>query len=170
MIELVLPSIGVIRKALSYDPDTGVILWVSPTGRRVKAGDVAGSVDARGYRYIRVLGRLVAAHRIAWAMSHGKWPAGQIDHVNRNKGDNRIENLRECSPAENQQNMGLRSDNTSGSQGVSFHRQTGKWRAYITTHGVHMYLGLFRDKGEAIEARVKAKRGAHTFSPEQIDA
>ncbi|WBK39668.1 hypothetical protein [Xanthomonas phage L522] len=109
-----------VDQLLAYDPATGELRWKVARGRHgnaCKAGSVAGSVNSRGYIQVGVHGRLYQAHRLAWLLHHGAWPSQQIDHIDRDRTNNRIDNLRECSNSENQQNVGKRSDNKSGVQG-----------------------------------------------------
>ncbi len=92
-----------LRERLSYCPTTGVLRWkVGPN-----AGKPAGGVKS-GYVRIAISGVNVFAHRAAWAITHGKWPNEVIDHINRNRQDNRLENLRDVSGTENARNKGKR--------------------------------------------------------------
>lgn len=90
------------RDRLSYDPETGSLRWRDGP----KAGRVAGTVGVSGYRRVCINGKQLRAHRIAWFIYHGAMPNDQVDHVNRNRDDNRISNLRDVSNAENQRNRG----------------------------------------------------------------
>ena len=110
--------------------------WNSP------AGSYAGSVNKRGHVNVQVDGVMWAAHQIIFLMFHGYIPK-EIDHVNRDKTDNRIENLRKCSSTENKGNIGLLSNNRSGYRGVSFNTHRKKWRAQIKIKGRQTYLGSF---------------------------
>jgi hypothetical protein len=93
---------------LKYNPDTGVITWAT-TSRHVNAGDVAGYVCPRGYRYISVGGKKQSAHRLAWFLSYGVWPEDQVDHINGDKTDNRLVNLRSATKAQNNRNVPKRA-------------------------------------------------------------
>lgn len=88
-------------------------------------------------------------------MHYGNWPQ-HIDHINGDRLDNRIENLREVDRAENMKNMRMPADNTSGFVGVTRHYE--KWKAQITVNGKHIYLGRFDHKKDAIAARIAANR------------
>jgi HNH endonuclease/AP2 domain len=144
-------SVEYVMQELDYCPDTGLFRW-RKTDRMKRAGHVAGSKNSNGYVSIKMLGKSYKAHRLAWLVSHGSWPDGQIDHINRVRDDNRIGNLRVVSNMENATNRGLNRNSTSGITGVTWHAQCGKWQAAIGRNGVHKYLGIFNTKEEAAEA------------------
>ena len=146
-----------LRSILHYDPDTGIFTRKVSTSNNVKAGDVAGSPSG-GYLQIMVQSRDYKAHRLAWLHFHGVWPKYQIDHINRNKTDNRIANLREVTNKQNQQNRSKSSTNTSGHPGVSWNKQNAKWQAYITHNQKNLHLGYFTDIEEALSARKAAEK------------
>ncbi|WP_082492943.1 HNH endonuclease signature motif containing protein [Acidovorax sp. Leaf160] len=102
---------------------------------------------------------------MAWLYVNGAWPDGQIDHINGNRADNRIANLRVCSNADNGQNRGVNANNRSGSPGVSFHSKAQKWQAHIGIQGVRHALGFFASKEDAAAAYVEAKAQLHQFNP-----
>ena len=154
-----------LREILNYDPDTGVFTWRVPKGRRVKAGAVAGCDNGDEYIRIRIDGRDYRAHRLAWLYVHGCWPSDQLDHINGNRSDNRMSNLREATPAENNQNRAISSKNTSGFPGVHWHRAKCKWQAQINVNGKKRHLGWLSDPAEAHAAYTAAKARLHTFNP-----
>ena len=101
----------------AYDPDTGVITWKVDSGRygRIKAGTVAGSLKSKnGYIEIHLKGKAYKAHRVAWLLHYGSWPSEQVDHINRNRSDNRAANLRACSASDNMFNKNIYKSNSSG--------------------------------------------------------
>lgn len=149
-----------VRELLSYDPMTGDLRWlIGGNGRRV--GKVAGSRHNRGYRSIEIAGNGYLAHRVAWLLVHGSWPEDLIDHINGNRADNRLCNLREVSNSLNCQNQRkARRDNTTGLLGVR--RLGAKWQARIMTDGKSTHLGTFPTPELAADAYVKAKRIHHT--------
>jgi hypothetical protein len=157
--------VALVRKSLNYDSATGIFTWVAADCNRVKSGGIAGSVGEHGYRRIMVGGARYPAHRLAWLYVYGRWPHGQIDHVNRVRDDNRIANLRECTPAENGQNRTIARNNTSGFTGACFNKLERKWIAYIRANGRRTHLGYFRSAQEAHAAHREAKRQLHTFNP-----
>jgi hypothetical protein len=140
-----------VCQLLDYDPDTGVFRWREGNCRR-SAGDVAGNLMHDGrYERIGIGGRSYLSHRLAWFYVYGEWPK-EIDHINRNKRDNRIANLRAVTRKENQLNRGLNKNNTSGVKGVM--AAQGKWMASYCKR----YLGIFDTKDAAIMAREEAEK------------
>ena len=153
-----------LKEVLHYDPETGVFTWLVATGSRIKVGDVAGYVQPGGYRYIGIDKRRHLAHRLEWLYVHGDWPPEQLDHKNRSRSDNWITNLRLAAPAENNQNLSLARNNTSGHQGVCWAKAKGKWTAQIAVNNKNICLGYFTDISEAIAVREAAKAELHHFS------
>lgn len=143
-----------VRSVLDYDPLTGVFTWRG--GRRsTRAGRRAANINGKGYGYITLCGKHSAAHRVAWLYVHGIWPPKSIyvDHINGDKTDNRIANLRLATPSQNAQN---RTRNLEGKKGVSFHRRLGKWQAQITPPTGTIYLGVYSSEDEAHAAYADA--------------
>ncbi len=147
-----------LRSILHYDQETGIFTRKVRTAHRVKAGDVAGCPDGRGYLQIRVCSRKYRAHRLAWLHVYGEWPEDQLDHINRNRSDNRISNLREVTNKQNGQNASKRSDNKSGHPGVYWDKQKSKWRALITHNQKDIHLGYFENLEDAVAARKAAEK------------
>lgn len=148
-----------LRELLSYDEETGEFVWRVRRGGRAYAGTVAGTVMKIGYRHIRIGGKFHYAHRLAWFYVHGRWPTHQIDHVDRDRQNNRISNLREATNAENGRNSIAAPRNTSGFKGVSWHRNCEKWKAQIKYNGRQMHIGLFDSAEAAHDAyAIKAKK------------
>ena len=147
-----------LRSILNYDPETGIFTRKVRTSSRAKVGDVAGSPRGDGYLLIMVCSRKYLAHRLAWLYMYGEWPKDQIDHINRNRSDNRIANLREVTNKQNLQNAGKYSHNTSGHPGVYWHKQGPKWRAQITHNYKDIHLGYFTTLEEALSARKAAEK------------
>jgi hypothetical protein len=135
---------------LSYDPSTGLFTWSESVGRF--GGNTAGWVARDGYVRIQINGRSYLAHRLAWLAVYGCFPGGILDHKNRIRSDNRIENLREASRPQNAQNSKLYANCPSGVKGVRQHT-CGKWHARITINKKQHHLGLFNTKDEAAAAR-----------------
>jgi hypothetical protein len=119
---------------------------------------VAGSVNGEGYLLIKLQRRSYKAHRLAWLYVCGVWPEDQLDHINRNRSDNRISNLREVTNKQNLQNAGKYSHNTSGHSGVSWHKQRSKWVAQIKHNHKVIHLGYFTNIEDAIAARKAAEK------------
>lgn len=154
-------SVDRIKELLSYDTKTGSLTWKSGTGTRW-AGCVAGSIEVDGYRRIIIDGRRFRAHRLVWALLNGAWPESDIDHVNGDRDDNRISNLRLATRSQNCQNLRAPlSNNKHGFLGV---RKNGnRWNAVITINGRFIYLGCFKTPELAHEEYLKAKRHVHEF-------
>lgn len=143
-----------LLESLNYNEKTGIFTCNNPQPRSsIKKGDVCGSTEKTGYIRIVVRGKRYSAHRLAWFYVHGVWPRDTIDHINRNKSDNRITNLRDCPYSVNQRNIGVRSNNSSGETGVYFFKRSSKWRSYIRVDGSSICLGTYKNKSQAISAR-----------------
>lgn len=144
-----------LKGLLSYNPASGEFTWLKSISKRIRVGDLAGysNSNSDSYVFIRIAGTLYRAHRLAWLYEYGKWPDEDIDHIDRNKRNNAIANLREVTDSQNLFNASIRSDNSSGVKGVSFSRRDCAWRAYINVNGKHRSLGNFKTKAEAVSAR-----------------
>lgn len=151
-----------LREILSYDTESGVFVWKVSRGP-LNAGMKAGSVDTRGHLQICIDRRLYQAHRLAWLYVNGKWPNKHIDHINGDKTDNRIANLRDVTHAVNLQNQrrAPSSNKTSGLLGVSWKKANLRWCAQIQVNDKKMHLGLFDTAEAAHAAYVVAKRQLH---------
>ncbi len=145
-------DIDLLKSVLKYNKDSGVFTWV-------KTGINAGYNDR--YQKIGFNGKNYSAHRLAWFYETGVWPAGQVDHVNQNKLDNRFSNLRLATASDNRCNVGLKSNNKSGVKGVSWERGCNKWRAQICLNRQMKYLGLFLSIEEAKKAYADAAVSLH---------
>jgi len=141
-----------ILKYFSYCEQSGKIFWKLRPVTCVRIGDEAGFVEPQGYRVIGFKYKYRKAHRIAWAIHYGAWPDGEIDHIDGDRANNRIENLRCVQRSENMKNKKRRSDNPSGHTGVSWHSGSKKWRVRIASKNGKRHVGLFNSKSEAIEA------------------
>ena len=174
-----LPSPEDIRQLMSYDPETGKLFWKErgaewfTANRRHTADIQAGSwnkkyagkeaftpINSRGYHTGTVLGKMLMAHRIAWAIVHGRWPEHFLDHINRVRTDNRLANLREATNAENLRNSDVPMGE-SGVRGVRFDRRYGRWQARITVHGKQKHLGYYNTPEAAAAAYAEGARRYH---------
>lgn len=146
-----------ISQYLDYLPETGDFIWKVKT-KTNRIGSIAGNTNWRGYTSIWINAMPYSAHRLAWAICNGSWPIGDIDHINENKSDNRIRNLRQANRSQNMFNRGKNKNNTSGFKGVAFCKDTGRWRAQISIYGKSVKIGRFDTKEEASRAYLeKAK-------------
>lgn len=168
-----------LREILSYNPETGILTWkprdpasfscvaternrVATRWNALRAGKPAGHMNSRGYIVVCIEAKTFQHHRIAWALHYGEWPSDQIDHVNHDKTDNRIINLRDVSGYENCRNRSLPENTSSGEIGVHFHKPSQKWHARIYVDGVRQHIGAFDSIAEAASAR-RAASVAHGF-------
>ena len=147
-------------EVLEYDRETGFFYWKENTGLKVVPRALAGrkSLDGHEYSTITIDDTQYRAHRLAWYYVNGEWPNGVIDHINHNKVDNRIENLRDVDPVDNSRNQPLRKDSKSGCLGVYFDKSCGKWFASFTVNGSNKLLGYYEEKDKAILARKKFEK------------
>lgn len=158
------PSLQRVRELLAYDPGTGEFRWKARRSN-VAAGDLAGCLDFRGYRMIRIDGAYQKAHRLAWLVVHGEWPTLEIDHINGARDDNRASNLRLATVSENQQNRAAAQANSkSGHIGVCFVQREQRWVAQLSANGRRVLYRSFKTFEEARDAYLDAKRAHHPFS------
>lgn len=150
-------------KTVDYDAKTGVMRWLSPLTKSIKAGTIAKSINKDGYLQIRIAGKMYVQHRLAWMYVYGSMPDGDIDHINHDRTDNRIDNLRVVTKRVNNKNLSMRSNNTSGVTGVWWGKHVNKWVAEIHPDGKKIHLGVFDCLSDAAEARKVAelKYGFH---------
>ena len=139
-----------LREVLSYDPETGIFKNRISRGRS-RVGAIIGCMYTCGYTMIVLCSERIYAHRLAWFYQHGRWPKNQLDHINGNRSDNRLVNLREATNQENQMNAKIPITNTSGFKGVSWYSKRQKWHAQIQ-FGVNMHIGFFDSKEGARDA------------------
>ena len=143
--------------------NNGVFTRKITTSNRVKVGSVAGTITEHGYRAITLNGKRHYAHRLAWLWRYGEFPGGQIDHINHDRLDNRLNNLRVVTNQENHMNETLSSNSKTGFTGICFASREKKFRAYITVNFKQIHLGFFKQLSDAVLARIKAgeKYGFH---------
>jgi len=145
-----------LKGLFSYDCDTGLFTRKVTMCSTARKGTVPKSINKDGYYQVRIDRKMYVQHRLAWLYVYGKFPDGDIDHVNHTRTDNRIENLRSVSKATNNRNIAKRNNNTSGVNGVWWHKQSKKWCAELKINGVKKYLGLFVNIDDAKKARLDA--------------
>lgn len=156
-------SVEVLHNHFDYDPEIGTLR--SKSDRRTGGiGAILGCQDGHGYLVTSLFRKPLKVHRLVWALAHGSWPKGLIDHINGNKSDNRLSNLRCVNHAQNKQNLSKPANNTSGYLGVSFHKKSGRWAANIKVDGRSHYLGLHDTPQRASDAYQRAKSSLHPFS------
>lgn len=146
-----------LNRLLIYNRHSGKLYWGIRPSRAIRVGYDAGSLHPQGYVMVQLRKKIYAAHRLIWKMVYGKEP-DTIDHINGDKADNRISNLRNVSHTENlQRKRKARSDSTTGLLGVSFRRDCNKYQAKICRNGVTLHLGTFTTPEAAHAAYVAAK-------------
>lgn len=146
-----------LLKKLHYDPNTGVFTWRIKVSSQKLAGSVAGT-NKDGYTAIGVNRKIYQAHRLAWLYAHGKWPDKHIDHINGERNDNKISNLREYDDLQNSRNRGKQWNNTSGYKGVAWHKRDNKWHAQCMINRIQHYVGSFNTAEQAADAYRKFAR------------
>lgn len=150
-----------LLEIVTYDPETGIFTHNLSRGGTF-AGTVAGHASKRdGYVRINIDRNLHLAHRMAWFYVNKVWPEDTLDHINGDRKDNRICNLRVATKGQNNFNKPLTKQNTSGYKGVSLNKQSGKWKAQIQVNGKNRYIGQYNDIREAAEAYIFAALDAH---------
>jgi hypothetical protein len=153
-----------LKELLSYNSDTGNFTYAKRRPR-IQVGAIAGHTHkGHGYVQIKLDDKLYLAHRLAWLYEYGAFPVAQLDHINRNRTDNRLANLRCATNAENCQNRQVQTNSTSGHAGVTWSKIWLKWHARISVNNKRIHLGWFKNKDDAIAARDNAKLTLHKFT------
>lgn len=155
-----------VRELLNYDPDTGIFTRKVRTAQRHQVGDRADFIycggASPGYHRVCIDSERYQAHRVAWLYHYGEWPEKFIDHINGDRADNRIENLRQASAQMNLENLrSPQKNSSSGLLGVHWSKQDGKWRAEIGSNRKKIHLGTFACPEMAHAAYLEAKRILH---------
>lgn len=145
-----------VRHLFNYEG--GILTWKNPTSPRFKPGDVAGTVNCDGYSHVMINRKIYKSHRLIYLYHYGNLP-DYLDHIDGNRSNNKVENLRECTTSQNNCNAGLSNKNTSGAKGVSWHKHNKKWQVQIKLNKKLKHIGYFDDfelaELVAIEARNK---------------
>lgn len=145
-----------LKEIILYDPLTGDFFWKVRRGA-FRAGSKAGHIDNTGYLRIRI-GKLYQAHRLAWLYCYGYWPKKYIDHIDGNKLNNKIENLRDVSHTTNVRNA-------HKAKGYSWMKSRNKYIAYIVINKKQKHLGYFENEKDARRAYLEAKEKYHNWKP-----
>lgn len=150
-----------VHELFSYDKKSGNLIRKKTTSPKAKRGNVAGYINVAGYRKTSIDGFQYYNHRLIWLLLNGVWPNKQIDHINGNKGDNRIENLREVSVSENAQNRSKQSNCSSGEKCIWWKKDRKKYRVRVGVSGKYYHIGYFKNLQDAVLARNKAIKDLH---------
>lgn len=159
-----------VRRLLDYDPETGLFKWrergnpegdpsISRWNGRFAGREAITCINAQGYKTGRMLGRAVRANRLAWAHFYGVWPEHEVDHIDHDKTNDRIANLREVTNAVNSRNMAKSPRNKTGHTGVSICKSTGRYRVKVCNKHFG-YFGSMKEAGEAARS-ARADMGFH---------
>lgn len=164
-----------LRQLLGYDADTGHLTWLPRPAEtfscersakiwhtRFVGKPAFTSLGRNGYRTGSCFGRTYNAHRVIWAIVTGEWPKGEVDHINHDRSDNRWANLRLVDRSQNRRNHSLSPRNTSGYNGVTWHKGARKWQAQLHIGARAIDLGRFNRLEDAVAAR-KAADVEHGF-------
>jgi hypothetical protein len=140
-----------------YKREHGILIWKKITSNRAKVGDQVGNVmiTKSGLKYLQtsVDKNRLQVHRIIWFIERGRWPTHEIDHIDGNGLNNKIENLRDVPGLQNMKNLTKRKDNSSGTTGVYWHKGASKWLVQAQVNGRYIYGGLHSSLEEAINHR-----------------
>ena len=151
-----------VRELLDYDPKTGLLTWTHRVLYRnrksLKGGRLAGCKSTDGYIALGIDRKLYRAHRVIWLWYYGYLPENQIDHINKNRSDNRLSNLREVSCQCNNRNSGNPCHNTSGVKGVTWKSNPKLWASQIQISGKSKHIGYYKNFDDAVCARLAVEQ------------
>ena len=150
------PIPSTVGEVIQYDPISGHLTW-KVDRYSCKVGKIAGGLTPEGYRIIKVGSSQLMAHRIAWFLHYGEQPPTYIDHANGDRDDNRIENIRAVSNAQNQRNSRINANNKTGVKGVHFDKSAGRYKAKFKLNTKQICCGYHDTIEEAAEA-IRSKR------------
>lgn len=154
-----------VKELFDYDEENGWLIRKKDERGRVVNRPCGVKPARNGYGQVNIDGKVYLTHRVVWLWHKGEWPEHEIDHIDQNKMNNRIENLRAATRSENQHNRSTNSNNSSGYPGVSFDKNTNKHKAYININSKQIYLGIFNTAEEAYLEYQLAKIQYHPTSP-----
>lgn len=154
-------TLETLRDLVAYDPETGQFTRLTSRTRTDRVGTVTGTVGSHGYVRITLGDQFYLAHRLAWFYVYGEMPKGKLDHIDRNRQNNKISNLRLASDSQNVWNAPARKNNKSGFKGVTWNKRNKAWTAEIWKNYKKTYLGSFKDIEDARKAYIKASVSMH---------
>ena len=145
-----------LKELVHYDPASGIFTRIKDAGPNAKAGAVVGCKNSKGYLQVVIDGKHYKLHRLAFLYIAGSFPENEVDHINRDRCDNRWSNLRAATKSQNLRNVGPHKTNKSGYKGVCWRKDMSKWTAQIRADGKVRHLGFFDDPKEAHAAYARA--------------
>jgi len=154
-------DLSIFLQVLDYNQETGRFTWKIAPRPCIKAGDQAGTVNSKGYRLIKFQGKHILAHRLAWYFVHGRLPVDQLDHIDCNRDNNSIKNLRECNNAQNAQRSSVGKTNKTGHRGVYLVYKSKSYQARISYNNKRKNLGCYQSFDEAVEVYELARQLVH---------
>lgn len=166
MVDLILENLNKqhspeeIKSAFRYDQNTGKLYWKIDKFK-IKSGKIAGTLHRSGYRQVMYKGVHYQEHRVIWCLVHGEWPDLFIDHIDRNRSNNRLENLRLATRSENSCNTVVKVNSVSGIKGVNWHKASQSWLVRLQINGVRTEIGRFSSIEEAKRAIENARLSTH---------
>lgn len=155
------PNIDALFGTFDVDFDAGTLRWKNTINSRARRGSRAGTLNGAGYRQVALNGTLLLEHRVIWAMLHKKWPTKELDHIDSNRSNNSVSNLRLATRSQNACNGRPHKNNSSGVKGVHWSAARKTWNAQITLHGKGIHIGVFNTLADATIAVRKARRQIH---------
>jgi hypothetical protein len=144
-------QIDQFNECLSLDAETGRIFWKKKIAKKVVVGEEAGTKRKDGYKRVNLFGQPYLVHRVVFSMRYG-YCKDELDHINGDPSDNRLENIRAVTRSQQNMNRGINSNNTSGYKGVYWFKPTSCWQVRIKVEGKYISLGYFKDIEKAAEA------------------
>lgn len=157
-----LPSQERLRELFNYDPTTGSLV------RRSSRQGNLGCISDQGYLRVKIGRQVYSVHRVIWKIATGSEPPSMLDHIDGNRLNNRVSNLRAASHGDNQQNSGRQRNNTSGHKGVSWSRTHKSWQASIMGDGKSVWLGRYKNLEDAVKVVADTRNRLHGEFARQI--
>ncbi len=147
-----------LKSRLHYNSETGIFTYLKQTNNTIKVGDVAGTLKSHGYIAISVNNKIYYAHRLVWLYMYGEFPSNLIDHINGNRSDNSLNNLREANKLQNNRNAKINKNNVSGVKGVYYSKTNKNYVAQITLNYKTYYLGCSKNIKDAEKLAITARK------------
>jgi HNH endonuclease len=148
-------TVEMAKELFYFDPTIKTLRWrVTVSNGKIKAGSIAGRIQD-GYWCVGIgKKRNIKVHRVVWLLYYGCWPSNDIDHINLDKSDNRIENLRDVTMSQNLMNRAKQKNNTSGFKGIHWCSDRQRWRAHIGFEKKKINLGYYKNIEDAVKVRI----------------